>query len=63
MFKVNDYIVIKGKKEIKIINEIEKIANRFIIYTTDNHSYDSSQCETIKEAFNRETNGQKYTEI
>lgn len=63
MLRVDSYVVIKGQKLIKIIKEIEKIDDQIIIYTSDGCSYHISQCETIKEAFNRETNEKDYTTL
>lgn len=54
MFRVGGYAIPDGKKEIKIINEIEDINGQYIIYMTDKTSYHIKQLNTVEEVAERE---------
>lgn len=54
MFKVGDYVIPQDSKTIKVINEIEEIENQFIIYMTDNSSYNISQLLTLNEVVKKD---------
>ena len=54
MFNVGDYVIPRDSKTIKVINEIEEIENKFIIYMTDNSSYHISQLLTLNEVVKKD---------